>query len=122
MKRVILDTNFLIYCIKEKIHIEVELSRILDSSFKIALIDKTIDELKKLTRESKTKDSAQIALKIATKYELIETTEEENQLVDDLILKNLKKDDIVATMDRELQKQLKHPYIVIRQKKYLSLK
>lgn len=99
---------------------EPELDRILDSSYEMAIIDRIQEELKKLIDNQKTKTSAQIALKLVQKFKIIETSEESP--VDDLIIKNIKKGDLVATMDKELQKQLKCPYIIVRQKKYLQLK
>ncbi len=120
MKRVILDTNFIIYCIENKVHIEPELDRILDFPYEIAIIDKIQGELRKLAEDNKTRTSAQIALKLVQKWKIVETNED--GLVDILIIKSLKKGDLVATMDKELQKHLKCPYVIVRQRKYLELK
>ena len=46
---VLLDTNFLLYAAKYKIDIEVELERVCDEGFKVAVPKQVISELKMLS-------------------------------------------------------------------------
>ena len=56
MKKIILDTNFIVTALKFKIDLFSELRKALDFQYEIFILDKTIDELKKL--------KATLALKI----------------------------------------------------------
>ncbi len=117
MKNIILDTDFLINCAKLKIDFSLEISKILDTSFKLFIIDKTIDELQGKKYEKLVK-----AIIEAEKISFIETKKDKS--VDDLILENVNENTIVATQDQELKRRLKNKgikIITIRQKKYLVL-
>lgn len=89
---------------------------------KCAVLDKSIDELKKLAaKNGKVKSAAQLALKIiaAKKIDIIKTTSK--LPTDDLLVHYSHKAMIVATQDRELQRRLKKPYIVMRSKSHLEM-
>ncbi len=108
--KTILDTDFLINVIKYKINIE----EIKNPS----IIDKTLDELKK-----KNTSNARAALKLIKlkKFKIIKT--KKNKIVDDLISEKVLKEDLVATQDKKLKKQLKDKnikIITVRQKKYIK--
>jgi|TARA_Y100000310_G_scaffold195762_1_gene195801 rRNA-processing protein FCF1 len=108
--KTILDTDFLINVIKNKINIE----EIRNPS----IIDKTIDELKKINNSNSKMAIKLIKLK---KFKTIKT--KKDKIVDDLILENIKKGDLVATQDKNLKKELKGKQIkviTIRQKKYIN--
>lgn len=110
---VVLDTNFIMYCVAHKIDIQSSISDALDTNFELAIIDATIDELTKL--------SDKIALKIAKNF--IEIKTKKDKIVDDLILDIVDKKTIVATNDLGLRKKLKSKGIrilVVRQKKYIK--
>ena len=113
MKTIILDTDFILNCVKWKIDLKNELKRICDFSFEICVIDKTIDELKGKQNEA-------IALNFIKDFRIIQTLRDKP--VDELIL--ALKDVIVATQDKELKEKLKKgrfPVITIRQKKFLMI-
>ena len=112
MKKIILDTNFLIYCIQFKIDIVSEIDRVCFFPYKLAIIDKTLNELEKV----KPKELNLIKI-FVEKLEIIRT--EETKV--DLALINLSKECIVATQDKELKRSLRGPVLVIRQKKYFQL-
>jgi rRNA-processing protein FCF1 len=108
--KTILDTDFLINVIKNKVNIEEIRNP--------AIIDKTIDELKKVDNPNSKLATKLIKLK---KFKVIKT--KKDKIVDDLILEKASKEDIVATQDKKLKKLLKDKQIkviTIRQKKYLS--
>ena len=120
MTLILIDTNLLMAIEQFNIDIFSELERI--SPEKCAVLDKSIDELKKLAaQKGKTKSAAQLALKIviAKKIHIIKS---ESELQTDDILAQLSHEGmIVATQDRELQKRLKRPYIVMRSRSHLEL-
>ena len=114
MYTIILDTSFLVDAVKLKIDIFSELGRICDFKYEIAIVDKTLDELKgkpgeKLIKEMIEKKNVYILQTVSGGY------------VDDLLLGLKQKDLIIATQDKNLKKRLHVPIIAIRQKKYLIL-
>lgn len=127
MKKIILDTDFLIHCAKFKIDYTAELTRILDFKFEPIIIDKTIDELDGVIERSrgKEKDAAKLAKTVLKHKNIEQVKTKKDRIVDVLILNIVNKDDyVVATMDAELKRELKEkgvPVVVIRQKKYLQM-
>ena len=121
MKKIILDTNFLMLPGQFKVDIFKEIDRIIDEKYEIFIVDKTKDELEKLIKGGKEKEikAAKLALQLIKKFNVkIINTQGDN--VDDIIVQLKDKDTIVATMDKELRKRLKGDVIVLRQKKYLK--
>ena len=116
MKTIILDTNFIISALKNKINLNLD--KIISSNYQLKIIDKTINELEKLNN----KDS-KLAIKIIEKNKIkkIKTKEKD---VDWAIIKNSNKNTIVATLDKKLKQKLKSkniPIITIRQKRYFKI-
>ena len=107
MKNVLLDTSFLVECAKHKVDLFKELERILDFSFDIAILDRTMDELDVLiTKGRKTGDAAKLAKTILmTKKVVVLPTEGGH--TDTLLLRKSDEENIVATMDQELKRKLK---------------
>ena len=123
MKKIILDTNFLLIPFQFKVDIFPEIKRICDFKYSIYILDKTIDELNKIIEEQKgkNKQSAKLALKLI-KVKKIKKIKTQEGKVDDLLLEQ---DAIIATQDINLIKRLKNKkkkIIQLRQKKYLMLK
>lgn len=126
MKRVILDTDFLVHCARHKIDYAEELKRILDFPFRMFVVDKTLDEMDNIIEKKKGRvlADAKLAKAVlkANGVSLIKT--KKDRIVDELILDVAEKDTVVATTDADLKRRLKKkgiPRIVIRQKKYLAL-
>lgn len=124
MKKVLLDTNFLVSILQLKIDIFEEINNTLMENIEFYIIDKTKNELEKLINTSKLSDSqaAKFALKVLDKkpIKVIKTTE--NKHVDNLILDQ--KGYIIATVDKKLKQKLKKKKIqilTIKQKKYIIL-
>ena len=111
MKSALLDTNFIITCIKQKIDFFEELRFI---GFDIIIPDKVIDELKKLKQT--------LALKLLEKnnFKKIILIGKD---VDNSIINYAKKNPeiIIATLDKELSNKLKNRKIIIRGKKKLEI-
>lgn len=128
MKRIILDTNFLLIPIQFKVDIFSEIQRICDFNYKIVLLEKSLDELRNIQRTVKKKDklAIKIALSLIQSHK-IETIRmgTKQELVDDCLVKYTDKDtDVVATQDINLKRRLRKkqiPLITLRQKKYLVL-
>lgn len=135
-RKILLDTNFLMIPGNFGVDIFEEIQRICNFSYKLYIIDKTIDELEKLPEKAlKHKTTVKTAVKIALK--LIEVMVKEGKLniiptktnnelkirfgnmYVDNIIKELANDYIVATTDIELKKHLRK-MIILRQKRYLK--
>ena len=113
MKKIILDTNALIYFVKFKIDFMEELRRICDFNFEVYVLNKTIDELEKLKKK--------LALELIKGKNLKILNIAEGKNVDDILIKMSKLGYIVVTQDKELKEKLQKPFITIRQKKYLFM-
>lgn len=116
MKQIILDTNFILDCIKYKIDIKSEIAKIIDENFTLSIFNIT-------KREISGKKDERLALQILKKInpDILET---DSDNVDRAILSLNKKNIIVATHDRKLKEKLKKafiPVITIREKQYLRL-
>ena len=111
MKSVLLDTNFILTCIKQKIDFFEELYL---EGYQVIIPDRVIDELKKLKQTS--------ALKLLEKNNFNKITLT-GKNVDNSIINYANKNPeiLVATLDRELQKKLKNRKIIIRGKKKLEI-
>lgn len=128
MKKIIIDTNFLLIPEQFKVDIISEIARIMDTGYKLYVIDKTVDELNGIIEKEapKYRDAAKIGLLILKKNNICEIKTHEGN-VDDLIFEAAcedVKDTIVATQDRELKARLKKKgvkAIALRQKHYLIL-
>ena len=126
MKRIILDTNFLLIPVQFKVDIFEEIRRISDFRYQLCIIDKSIDELKKITLTGNTKDkaAAKLALKLVELKKIKKIETKSHKQVDELILDSAKKDDFVATQDKELKQKLKKrhiPIVILRQRKFLEI-
>lgn len=114
MKTIILDTNFLVYCAKYKIDLFSEMTRICNFQYKLVVLNKTIEELEKIKPKE-----LNLIKKFIEKFSILKSKE---NYVDKELIRLSKEDFIIATQDSELKKQLKHPIIIIRQKKYFMIK
>jgi len=126
VKKIILDTNFLLIPIQFKVDIFTEIDKICLFKYKLFIVDKTVDELKKIIegQKGKHKFAAKIALQLIKKKNISVIKTKEGK-VDDLILELLNKDCILATQDNLLRKKAVKKgikTIALRSKKYLVLK
>ena len=111
MKQVILDTSFILTCVRQKIDF---FERISHEGMQIIIPLQTINELKGL--------GADAALRIIEKSEF-EEINVSGKDADAAILKIAKENPsiIVATLDKELKKKIKNPKMIIRGKKKLEI-
>jgi len=125
MKKIIIDTNFLLIPLQFKVDIFSEIDRICHFNYELSIFEKSIEELKNIIKKQsrKNKKAAQFALNLI-KLKKIHTIKSKQKDVDSLILENLDKDTIIATQDIKLKKELLQrdaSVIILRQKKYLQL-
>jgi len=122
MKKAVLDTNFILTCVKQKIDF---LEEIKFMGIKVLIPEEVLDEVKKIMKSGKKlhfKEDAKLALKILNKNKFkkikLDTAYVDKGLIN-FVEKN--KDVIIATLDRELKKKIKKPKLVIRGKKKLEV-
>lgn len=127
MKKVVLDTNFLLTPFKFKVDIFSEIGRICLFNYKLCIFEQSISELEKIIKEQSGKDkkAAQFALKLIKLKDIgIIKSNQREEYVDSLILNSLAEGDVVATQDSQLKKELLKKgasVIILRQKKYLDM-
>jgi uncharacterized protein len=122
MEQVLLDTNFIISCVKQKIDFFEEIPLM---GLEILIPRQVFNEIKKLSksRESaKIREEADLALKLLNrnKFTLMKL---EYNYVDKGIKKmaDEDKDLIIATLDKELKDQIKNRKLIIRGMKTLEI-
>ncbi len=121
MKKVFLDTNFLMYCAEQRIDIGGELSRVCAFPFMIVILDAVVEELQRLMHGPRQR-VARLALAWVrvVKHEAWPSEE----YVDDALVKLASADVIVGTHDVELKKRLHGKvggFLVVRQRSHLAL-
>ena len=111
MRQVILDTSFILTCVRQKVDFFEKLEH---EGFSVLIPDQAIDELMGL--------GAQLALDILGKnrFHLLRIPGKD---ADSAIIAFARKNPaaVVATLDRGLQKKIKNPKMVIRQKKKIEV-
>lgn len=120
--KIILDTNFLLYCAKQKIDYVEEIGNLLNESYEIVVPFQVLNELEKLKKKAKKgkdKDAAELALQLI-ELKKIEKIKAKGETADEVILNLVKEDkkNIVATLDRGMRKILKIA-IMLRGKKLI---
>lgn len=122
MKKVVLDTNFILSCVKQKIDF---FSYIQLQGMEILIPEEVLGEIKKIKDKGKKlhfRENAQLALKILEKEKFKKIKLGINDVDQGLInFAEKNKDVIIATLDRELKKEIKKPKLVIRGKKKLEI-
>lgn len=117
MKEVIIDTNAWMAIAEFKLDLFAALERDCDFAYKIAVLQGTIEELRKIVsgQRGRFRQAALLAIGIieAKKVKIIPEIED----VDDLLVQHSKKGALILTQDAALKKRLKRPYLTIRQKK-----
>lgn len=122
MKKVILDTNFILTCVKQKIDFFNEMYL---EGFGILIPREAVRELNSIAKSGKKlkfRESARIALKLIEKNRH-EEIELKTGNVDNGIVRFAKENPeiAVATLDREVKRKTKNPKLVIKGKKMLEI-
>ena len=121
--KVILDTNFLIYCTKEKLDYVEEIGNIINEGFELVVPEQVIGELERLkvkTKKGKDKVACDLALKLLVNNK-VKIVKPVGKTVDNAII-NLAKENnknIVCTLDREMRHELGRVILVNRGQKLM---
>ncbi len=122
MKKTILDTNFILTCVKQKIDFFEEIKLM---GMQILIPNQVINEIKKIENSMQKQEvriNARLALKILekNKYKKIDLGKGH---VDKKIINYVKnkKDIVVATLDKELKNKITNPKLIIRGRKKILL-
>ena len=124
MKKIILDTNFLMIPYEFRVDIFSEFDRIFSLNYRLYIYEESINELKNISEMQKGRDklAAKFALKLI-KLKNIGVIKSEHKDVDSIILENADENAIIATQDSNLRRELRKmgaSVILLRQKKYLT--
>jgi rRNA-processing protein FCF1 len=109
LKKIALDTNFLVYCAENKIDYKESIDEIMNEGYELIVPQQVLVELEQISKESKKysdKQAAQLSLKIlkANKIPIINVL---SRYADDALIKLAKREGaIIATIDLELRKKL----------------
>ena len=127
--KVILDTNFLIYCAREKLDYPEEISRLANEGHELVVPSQVIRELSKLKDDifkrvsGKDKAAADLALQLL-EFNHVKIVSPIGATVDEAIinLANEDKKNIVCTLDREMRHILGRVILVNKGKKLMLTK
>ena len=124
MKKLVIDTNFLMIPYRFRVDIFSEFNRICSFNYRLFVFEQTIGELKKIiaTQSGKDKKAAEFGLKLI-KLKNIGIIPSKERDADSAMLSSMDKDEIIATQDAVLRKRLIEKgasVIWLRQKKYLQ--
>jgi rRNA-processing protein FCF1 len=112
--KIILDTDFLLHSVRNKVDIFAELKRICPFPYEVCIFESTLEELKGK------KDETLARAFIKGRVNIIKS--DKSKKVDELVLKQ--ENIAVCTNDKELKEKLKKkniPVITLRQSKYLVI-
>ena len=122
MKQILLDTNFILTCIKQKIDFFEDLELM---GLQILIPKQVIDEIEMIASSKKKlhfREDAKLSLVLLKKnsFEKIDLTIQD---VDKGIKRFAKQNPkiIIATLDKEIKDNIQNPKLVIRQKKKLEI-
>ena len=127
MKKILLDTNFLLVPFQFKVDIFSEIDRIIIARYELIVLDRTVEELENIVKKGKGKDkeAAKFALKLIQNKKPMIIKTNSGKKTDDIILEYaIKEGYLVATQDKDLKRKLVNQgieVIVLRQKKFLTI-
>jgi rRNA-processing protein FCF1 len=122
MRKVILDTNFILTCIKQKIDFFEEIKLM---GMQILIPRQVIEEIERIADSKKKlhfREDAKLSLRLFKKN-IFKKIDLKKRYVDKALIKFAKENPefIVATLDKELKKKIKNNKLVIREKKKLEI-
>ena len=124
--KVILDTNFIIYCAKNKLDYVEGISELINEHCELVVPSQVINELKQLKNDKwkkvsgKDKTAIDLALQLLKVNNVKEVEIEGNSVDEGMInLANENKKNIVCTFDRGMRKKLPRVILLNRKKKLI---
>ncbi len=124
MKTILADTNFLVECARNRVDMHSELTRILDFSFEVAILDRTLEELDTIIARGKKEGLAAKLAKTILMTKKVTIMPTAGGHTDKLLLEKADENNIIATMDKALKQKLKtkgQDVIIIRGQQKLAL-
>ncbi len=119
---VILDTNFVIYCIKEKIDF---ISQLKEMGFQIVMPREVFQELKNLKTKTGTKrvdkESIDIALKMFSEGDVKKVSLGNNTYADEGLIKKGKEGVYIATLDAGIRRNVPNRVIILNAQKRVAI-
>ena len=110
--KIILDTNFLLVPMQFKVDIFSEIERIVHEKYELYVLDKTVEELKKLSenrnKKVKDRDAAKLAIKLAVAKGVKTINTISDKYADDLIVEIADKNTVIATNDVDLRRRVRN--------------
>lgn len=121
MVKAILDTSFILTCVRNKIDFFYELEQM---GFQVEIPQKVLNEIISLGKNKKKRlrDNAILASKILEKNNF-ETIELEGKTADSSIIHHAHKNprEAVATLDKEIKSKIKNKKIIVRGKSKIDV-
>ncbi|MEK6935452.1 MAG: PIN domain-containing protein [Nanoarchaeota archaeon] len=124
--KIILDTNFIIYCAKNKLDYVEGIGDLLNEGFELVVPSQVVNELKQLKNDKwkkvsgKDKTAIDLALQLLKVNNVKEVEIKGNSVDEGMInLANENKKNIVCTFDREMRKKLPRVILLNRKKKLI---
>jgi rRNA-processing protein FCF1 len=115
MKKIILDTNFLLYCSENKIDYANDIMQLMDEGYELIVPSSVVKELEELSKNSKKlsdRSAAFLAIKLL-EHNKVKVVETYNKYADEAIIDLIRTDSIVATLDLELRKKLRNKSLIV---------
>lgn len=117
MIKVILDTNFIIYCTENKLDYAAEIDNMMNEGYELVVPSQVVEEIEELGRSAKKfsdRTASFLALKIlrSNNVKVIQTSA---KYADEAIISMMRIGDIVATLDQELRNKLKNSRVIVIQ-------
>jgi len=117
MIKVILDTNFLIYCAENKVDYASEINRLMTEGYELVVPKQVVSELKELSQNAKKlgdRTASWLAIKLL-EHNKVKIIEARGNYADEAILNLVRIGNIVATLDLELRKKLRGTRVIVIQ-------
>jgi len=115
--KVILDTNFIIYCTENKLDYAAEIGNLMNEGYELVVPQQVVDEIEELGKTAKKfsdRTASFLALKIL-KTNNIKVVSAPGKYADEAIISIMRIGDIVATLDLELRQKLKKSRVIVIQ-------
>lgn len=117
MIKVILDTNFLVYCAENKLDYVAEISRLMEEGYELVVPKQVVEELKEIYQNAKKmgdRTASWLALKLL-EHNKVKVIEAHGSYADEAIISLVRVGNIVATLDLELRKKLRGTRVIVIQ-------
>jgi rRNA-processing protein FCF1 len=123
MKKVILDTNFLMIPAELGVDIFTEIDKIFHDKVQFYVLEKSLKELDTVAEKGRQKEKLQVKLtKALLKTQNIKILSCDLEGSVDDILVSLAKEYSIATQDQELKRRIQHNLLSLRKRQYVIFK